>query len=141
MLFRSPYPDVAIPVLPYPDFILQHAGERADRAVLVDGPTGRTLTMGQVAAGARRVASSLARRGFGKGDVLAIYSPNLPEYALAFHSAALVGGIVSPPPTRSPPPASSAINSATPARRSWSPSPRSWTGRGRRRTRPGDPRA
>ena len=28
------------------------------------------------------------------GDVLAIFSPNLPEYAIAFHGAALIGGIV-----------------------------------------------
>lgn len=94
MIFRSPYPDVAIPVLSYPAFILQHATERADQPVLIDGPTGRTLTVGQVAAGVRRVASALARRGFRKGDVLAIFSPNLPEYVLAFHGTALLGGIV-----------------------------------------------
>jgi acyl-CoA synthetase (AMP-forming)/AMP-acid ligase II len=47
-----------------------------------------------VAGGARRVGAGLARRGFAKGDVLAIYSPNLPEYALAFHGAVMVGGVV-----------------------------------------------
>jgi acyl-CoA synthetase (AMP-forming)/AMP-acid ligase II len=94
MIFRSPYPDATIPDLTYPEFILQRAREHAARPVLVDGPSGRTLTGGQVAGGARRVAAALARRGFGKGDVLAIYSPNLPEYALAFHGPALAGGIV-----------------------------------------------
>jgi acyl-CoA synthetase (AMP-forming)/AMP-acid ligase II len=62
--------------------------------VLIDGPSGRTLTLGQVAGGARRVATGFARRGLGKGDVVAIYSPNLPEYALAFHGPAMVGGVV-----------------------------------------------
>ncbi len=33
-------------------------------------------------------------RGFRKGDVFAIYSPNLPEYAVAFHAVSLLGGIV-----------------------------------------------
>ena len=28
-----------------------------------------------------------------KGDVLAIYCPNIPEYAIAFHGAASAGGI------------------------------------------------
>ena len=34
-----------------------------------------------------------AARGFGKGDVFAIYAPNMPEYALAFLSVAMLGGI------------------------------------------------
>src|SRR5262249_56008290 len=58
------------------------------------GPSGRTLTHGQVAGGARRVAAGLARRGLAKGDVIAIYSPNLPEYALAFHGPVMIGGVV-----------------------------------------------
>src|SRR5262249_37664569 len=32
-------------------------------------------------------------RGFKKGDVLAIYSPNLPEYAVVFLAVASLGGI------------------------------------------------
>jgi acyl-CoA synthetase (AMP-forming)/AMP-acid ligase II len=94
MIYRSEHPDVVIPDVPYPQLIFEHAREWADQPVLVDGPSGRTLTHGQVAAGARRVAASLARTGFGKGDVLAIYSPNLPEYALAFHGPVMAGGIV-----------------------------------------------
>ena len=94
MIFRSPYPDVAIPDVAYPTFILEKAGERGAQPTLVDGPSGRALTGAQIAGGARRVASALARRGFAKGDVFAIYSPNLPEYALAFHGPALAGGIV-----------------------------------------------
>ena len=80
MIFRSPHPDVQIPDVPS-TFILQHARARADKPVLIDGPTGRTLTIGQVAGGGRRGAAGLARRGLAKGDVVAICSPNLPEYA------------------------------------------------------------
>ena len=39
------------------------------------------------------MAAGLAERGFGKGDVFAIFSPNVPEYALAFHGIATAGGI------------------------------------------------
>ena len=94
MIFRSPHADVAIPDVSYSSFILRHARERADQPVLIDGPSGRTLTIGQVAAGARRVAAGFARRGLAKGDVVAIYSPNLPEYALAFHGPITIGAIV-----------------------------------------------
>src|SRR5262249_10847287 len=94
MIFRSSTPDVAIPDLPYSSFVFRHARERADRPVLVDGPSGRTLTLGQAAAGARRVAAGFAGRGLAKGDLVAIYSPNLPEYALAFHGIVMAGGVV-----------------------------------------------
>jgi acyl-CoA synthetase (AMP-forming)/AMP-acid ligase II len=89
---RSPYPDVAIPEVALPDYVLERAGEHPDKPALIDGPSGRTLTYGQVAAGVRRVAAGLAARGFGKGDVFAIYCPNLPEYALAFFGVAAAGG-------------------------------------------------
>ena len=42
----------------------------------------------------RRAAAGLAARGFGQGDVLALYSPNLPEYAVAVHAALSLGGVV-----------------------------------------------
>src|SRR5262245_10990744 len=94
VIFRSPHADVPIPDVSYSSFILRHARDLADRAVLVDGPSRRTLTHGQVAGGSRRVAAGLARRGLAKGDVIAIYSPNLPEYALAFHGPVMIGGVV-----------------------------------------------
>ena len=90
MIFNSPFPDRAIPEMPYHALILQKAMERKDQPALIDGPSGRTLTLGQIAGGARLVASSLAKRGFGKGDVFAIYLPNVPEYAIAFHGGACV---------------------------------------------------
>jgi acyl-CoA synthetase (AMP-forming)/AMP-acid ligase II len=92
-VIRSPYPDVVIPDVPLPDYVLADAGQRPDKPALIDGPSGRTLTYGQLATGVRRVAAGLAARGFGKGDVFAIYCPNLPEYALAFYGVAAAGGI------------------------------------------------
>src|SRR5207247_8805362 len=53
---------------------------------------GRTLTYQGWADGVLRVATGLAARGFRKGDVFAIYSPNVPEYAIAFHAVSLLGG-------------------------------------------------
>ena len=93
MIYRSPYPDVDIPDIPIQDFLFQHAAKYSDKAALIDGPTGRTLTYGELVAAVRRTAAGLAGRGFGKGDVLAIYSPNVPEYAIAFFAVATAGGI------------------------------------------------
>ena len=77
-----------------PEFLLEHASRFGDKPALVDGPTGRTLTYRQLAGGVERVAAGLAARGFGKGDVLALSSPNLPEYALALYGAMAAGGAV-----------------------------------------------
>jgi acyl-CoA synthetase (AMP-forming)/AMP-acid ligase II len=92
-IVTSPNPDVDIPDVPLHELVLGDAASRADVAALVDGPSGRTLTYGQLAGGVRRVAAGLAARGFGKGDVFAIHSPNLPEYALAYYGVAAAGGV------------------------------------------------
>ena len=89
----SPHPDVTIPDVALHDFVLEGAMGRADQAALIDGPSGRTLTYGQLAGGVRRVAAGLAARGFAKGDVFAIFCPNLPEYALAFYGVSAAGGV------------------------------------------------
>jgi acyl-CoA synthetase (AMP-forming)/AMP-acid ligase II len=79
--------------MPLADFVLGEAGARGDKPALIDGPSGRTITYEGLAKSVRAVAGGLAARGFAKGDVLAIYSPNLPEYAVAFHAVATLGGI------------------------------------------------
>jgi acyl-CoA synthetase (AMP-forming)/AMP-acid ligase II len=90
---KSTSPDVTIPDVSITDYVLRHAARLREKPALVDGPTGRTLTYGQLAGGVRRVAAGLAARGFKKGDVFAIYSPNLPEYGLAMLAVASLGGI------------------------------------------------
>ena len=96
MIFRSPLPEVVIPEIPITPFVFQNAKERGDKPALIDGPTGRTITYSELTGSIARVAASLSRRGFKKGDVFGILSPNIPEYAIAFHGVATLGGIVSP---------------------------------------------
>ncbi len=91
-VIRSPHPDVEIPDLPLHELVLAGAADRGNSAAVIDGPTGRALTYGQLAAGVRQMAAGLAARGFGKGDVFAVYSPNLPEYAVAFYGVSAAGG-------------------------------------------------
>jgi acyl-CoA synthetase (AMP-forming)/AMP-acid ligase II len=94
MIFRSAYPDLTIPVMPLSEFVLQRAPQFAEKPAYIDGLSGRKITFRQLAEGARLIAGNLNRRGFNKGEVFAIYSPNVPEYALAFHGAVTAGGIV-----------------------------------------------
>ncbi|HEX8083453.1 MAG TPA: 4-coumarate--CoA ligase family protein [Solirubrobacteraceae bacterium] len=94
MPIRSPHPDVTIPDSPLTLFVLERAAELGDKPALVDGPSGRTLTYEQLQRSVGRVAAGLQARGFEKGDTYAIFLPNCPEYAVAFHGAAFAGGVV-----------------------------------------------
>ena len=94
MIFRSPYPDITIPETPLTPFVLRRAEELAAKPALIDGASGRAISYQELADNIGRAAAGLAARGFRKGDVFAIFSPNLPEYAVAFHAISLLGGIV-----------------------------------------------
>jgi acyl-CoA synthetase (AMP-forming)/AMP-acid ligase II len=96
MIFRGPYADVAIPEVSLTDFIFATTRDFKDKPALVDYPTGRSMTYAEFEDAVRRVAASLTRKGFKKGDVFAIFSTNCIEYAVTFHAVALLGGIVTP---------------------------------------------
>ncbi len=93
MVFKSPYPDIAIPEVPLTDFILERAPQFPTKPALIEGTTGRTVTYGELIDAVDRVAASLAARGFRKGDVCAIHCLNCPEYAIAFLALAKLGGV------------------------------------------------
>jgi acyl-CoA synthetase (AMP-forming)/AMP-acid ligase II len=88
----SPRPAPQIPDLDLAGHVLRQADRLAGHPALIDHVTGGGLTYGALAVAARRTAAGLARRGFGHGEVLAIYSPNLPEFVVAVLGAALAGG-------------------------------------------------
>jgi acyl-CoA synthetase (AMP-forming)/AMP-acid ligase II len=93
MIYRSSLAEVSPPNQSLTEYILADSATRADKNAIVDGPSGRALTYGTLSVRIRQVANGLSRRGFGKGDVFALYCPNLPEYAVAFHGVASLGGI------------------------------------------------
>jgi len=93
MIIASDSPAVTIPEVSITDYVLRHAARLGDKPAFIDGPTGRTLTYRQLADAVRRAAAGLSQRGFRRGDVLAIYSPNIPEYAVIFNAVASLGGI------------------------------------------------
>ncbi len=60
----SSYPDISIPSQPLTEFVLQRAVELAQKPALIEGLSDRVVTYGQLADFIRKVASSLAARGF-----------------------------------------------------------------------------
>src|SRR5436309_366271 len=94
VIFKSPYPDVALPHVSLHAFVLRRAAALGDKPALVDAASGRSLTYAALAAGVSRVAAGLAARGFRPGDVLGVFMPNAPEFALAFHGTLAAGGVV-----------------------------------------------
>ena len=81
-----------IPETPVDRFVLERARERGTKPALIDGPSGRTITYEELDRSVDALAAGLAARGFAGGDALAVYMPNLPEYAVAFHGVARAGG-------------------------------------------------
>jgi 4-coumarate--CoA ligase len=95
IVFKSLLPEVEIPNISITDFILREADRVPDREALIDGPTGRSYTYGQLKGMIYSFAGGLAAKGLGKGDTIALMSPNIPEFAIVFHGAAVAGVAVS----------------------------------------------
>ena len=94
MIHRSPRPDVVIPQGPLHAVVMARFEEFGDRPAIIEGTTGRQIGYRQLGRDIEHVAANLAARGFGRGDVLAICLPNVPEYAAAFLGASRAGGTV-----------------------------------------------
>jgi len=90
---RGPFPDVEIPDASFAEFVLARAGELGEKPALIDAPSGRTITYARLVESVRGTAKGLAERGFRKGDVFAHFAPNRPEYAVAVHAVASLGGV------------------------------------------------
>ena len=93
MIYTSAEQSIEIPNTDISSFVLGEAAARGDRGALVDGPSGRSLSYAALAEQVRGLAAGLASLGIGKGEVVAIYIPNLPEYALVFHGVCTAGAV------------------------------------------------
>lgn len=59
----------------------------------VDGASNKSYTYSELGTSVKNFASALAKRGFKKGDVLALYLPNVPEYPILFFGIIALGGV------------------------------------------------
>ena len=74
--------------------VVDRAGEMGEGPALIDGPTGYAVSYATLASRVERVAAGLAARGFGRGDVLALWAPNVPQWAGVALGAMAAGGTV-----------------------------------------------
>jgi acyl-CoA synthetase (AMP-forming)/AMP-acid ligase II len=94
MIFRSPSPAVEIPDLSWSDYFLQRIQNFHDQPALIEGATGKVISFEQLRDQIHSIAQSLRDKGYGKGDVFAIYAPNSLEYVITFQGIMLLGGVV-----------------------------------------------
>jgi acyl-CoA synthetase (AMP-forming)/AMP-acid ligase II len=92
--FTSRLVDVTIPPGSLSGYVLRHAAALGGKPAVIDAATGDSHSYAELAAAAGSFGAGLAARGFGRGSVLAILAPNIPEYPVVFHGAALAGGAV-----------------------------------------------
>jgi acyl-CoA synthetase (AMP-forming)/AMP-acid ligase II len=90
-IYRSARPDVVLPQLPLSAYVFEHADRWPDAPAFIEGPTGRIVSFRQLRDLIRRVSVGLAARGVRKGEVVALYAPNVPEYAAVLHGAVSIG--------------------------------------------------
>jgi len=93
-IFTSPHPSVTVPDVAITDIVLRHASRLGQKTAFVEGTSGRTVTYEQLAQRIHALAAGLTQAGVGPGTVLALMSPNLPEFAVVFHAIALCGATV-----------------------------------------------
>lgn len=95
MTIASPWPSQA----PYPkqrlsECLRQVAEQQPDKTALI-GADERFYSFGEIWDASRRVARMLQEdAGIQKGEVVAIYAANCPEYVVAVHAILLAGGVV-----------------------------------------------
>jgi len=65
-----------------------------DTSALVDGASGRTIRYSDIEPMVKAVATGLAARGLGHGDVIGLLSPNSVDYPIALFGAQLIGARV-----------------------------------------------
>ncbi|MEU8539491.1 AMP-binding protein [Streptomyces sp. NPDC048717] len=97
MVFRSEYADVPVLSLPIHDVVLGRAAEFGETPALVDGSGGDrplSLSYARLDTLHRQVAAGLAGAGVGKGDVVALHSPNSVLFPVAFYAATRAGAAV-----------------------------------------------
>src|SRR5712692_1982304 len=94
------------PAVPLFTFLDASADKYPDRRVVVFGAVAHKLpgqplfdaglTYREFTAAVNRVANALQALGVGKGDRVAIYLPNSPQFMMTFYGALKIGAIVAP---------------------------------------------
>jgi acyl-CoA synthetase (AMP-forming)/AMP-acid ligase II len=72
------------------------ARPRGARPALIDATAGRVMTYAELAAAVWSGASGLIQAGIGRGDVVGVHLPDVPELAIALHAVTAAGAVPTP---------------------------------------------
>ena len=95
-IVKSYCKEIVIPKnVPLHEFIWQkNIKLHGDKTALVDGITGTSYTYEEATTASIRFGNGLCQRRFQKGDVLALFLPNCPEYIISLTGVIGAGGVV-----------------------------------------------
>jgi long-chain acyl-CoA synthetase len=74
------------------DFLEAAAGRHPQRAAFIF--LGKTMTFGELRDQSLRLAAALADLGVRKGDRVALFMPNCPQFAVSYYAALKIGAVV-----------------------------------------------
>lgn len=93
-IFENRYGTISVPDQSVTQVLFEGLVGREDALAVVDGPSGRTMTGGQLMTQIKALAGGLTKHGVLPGGTIAILAPNIPEYPVVFHGVAWGGGTV-----------------------------------------------
>ena len=94
MIWRSEHPAPPEDGMTLTDLVLDQAARVPDRMALISGGDGRATSYAELAYRIDSVATALSQRGIGRGDVIAIWAPNVPPWAGISLAALRLGAAV-----------------------------------------------
>lgn len=91
-IHKSVHPSVAIPAdKTVTEYVFEHVEKFGDKLALVDGITQKEVSFKGLYQEIKRTAAGFQAKGYKKGDVIAVWSPNSPDYVTAFHAVMHAG--------------------------------------------------
>ena len=84
---------IAVPDVPYADYILERSASRGSQPALIDAASGRSFTHASLGGRVDAAAAALAAAGVRAGDVVNIHLPNCIEYFVAFAAVTRLGAV------------------------------------------------
>jgi acyl-CoA synthetase (AMP-forming)/AMP-acid ligase II len=94
MIHASPHADLEIPDVTITAHVLRRALALPNRTAIRTVAGDVAYTFAELQTAIHSFAGGLSQRGFAPGSVLGLMAPNMPEYPIVFHGAAVAGGMV-----------------------------------------------
>ncbi len=93
MIFTSPHPNVTDPKQSVYQYVLGDITGFSEKTAIINSTNDERISYAELKTLVEKLAFGLQEKGLKKGDVIAIYSPNVPEYVMLFLAVAKLGAI------------------------------------------------